>query len=353
MLAALPFSTCRYLLSQGADPDLLTEDGETAMDLVEEDDTRTMAALLGEDQEMEEVVEEKEREEKKEEKSRKVSLGTGKEPAWVRKLSQQEQEPAWVRKLSQQEEDKDTRRKGSAWVGRGEIVEEEEEEEEEEGCDKEDKKDNGGSAVIEKVQAPRKEETSHTISLSASCENPQKRVEPLLTASINKPPTTNKQTLPSSGTKCQDIPTFRRLESYETDTEKAPIHQKSEEFSKLRIYDDSTETKKEEGGTEGEAVQPQRTPSDSTLAVKEGADSKKPLEARHDTKAFTPEKKEKEAIGTDGVMSLRDESKLVDENAEVGGGGGGHLEKSGSWRQRRTGMATIPNEGLIQGVRRR
>ena len=336
------------MLSQGADPDLLTEDGETAMDLVEEDDTRTMAALLGEDQEMEEVVEEKEREEKKEEKSRKVSLGTGKEPAWVRKLSQQEQEPAWVRKLSQQEEDKDTRRKGSAWVGREEIVEEEEEEEEE-GCDKEDKKDNGGNAVIEKVQAPRKEETSHTISISLSAGNPPKRAEPLLNASINKPPTTNKQALPSSSTKCQDIPTFRRLESYETDTEKAPIHQKSEEFSKLRIYDDSTETKKEEGDREGEAVQPQRTPSDSTLAVKEGADSKKPLEARHDTKAFTPEKKEKEAI----VTGLRDESKIVDENAEVGGVGGGHLEKSGSWRQRRTGMATIPNEGLIQGVRRR
>ena len=85
------------------------------------------------------------------------------------------------------------------------------------------------------------------------------------------------------------------------------------------------------------------------MAVKEGADSKKPLEARHDTKAFTPEKKEKEAI----VTGLRDESKIVDENAEVGGVGGGHLEKSASWRQRRTGMATIPNEGLIQGVRRR
>ena len=338
------------MLSQGADPDLLTEDGETAMDLVEEDDTRTMAALLGEDQEIEEVVEEKEREEKKEEKSRKVSLGTGKEPAWVRKLSQQEQEPAWVRKLSQQEEDKDTRRKGSAWVGREEIVEEEEEEEEE-SCDKEDKKDNGGSAVIEKVQAPRKEETSHTISISLSAGNPPKRAEPLLNASINKPPTTNKQALPSSSTKCQDIPTFRRLESYETDTEKAPIHQKvqiGEEFSKIRIYGDSPETKKEEGGKEGKAVQPQRTPSDSTLAVKEGADSKKPLEARHDTKAFTPEKKEKEALGMEGI----EESKIADENAEVVGGGG-HLEKSASWRQRRTGMATIPNEGLIQGVRRR
>ena len=95
-------------------------------------------------------------------------------------------------------------------------------------------------------------------------------------------------------------------------------------------------------------MQPQRTPSDSTLAVKEGADSKKPLEASRDTKAFTPEKKEKEAIGMEGI----DESKILDENAEVGGGGG-HLEKSASWRQRRTGMATIPNEGLIQGVRRR
>jgi len=51
----------RYLLSQGADPDLLTEDGETAFDLVEEDDARTLAALLGEDEESrsEEEIEER------------------------------------------------------------------------------------------------------------------------------------------------------------------------------------------------------------------------------------------------------------------------------------------------------
>ena len=50
------------------------------------------------------------------------------EPAWVRRESVQEA----VRRESLQEVEQDTRRKGSAWVGREEIPEEEEEESESE-----------------------------------------------------------------------------------------------------------------------------------------------------------------------------------------------------------------------------
>ena len=324
----------RYLLSQGADPDLLTEDGETAFDLVEEDDARTLAALLGEEDEEKEEggLEEQGRvEEKKEEKSRRVSLGA--------------KEPAWVRKLSQQEEEKDTRRKGSAWVGREEIVEEEEEEEEEgKGCDKEeggggsDRKDNGGSAVIEEeVQTPGKEEK---ISISAVCENTPK-VFPHLTVSINSPPAAHSNdNLPNNTSiKCPDSSTFRRLESYETETGKGLTSKKvesAEEFSKISLCCKTPDTNKE-GGSEKEA------PSDNKSAFREDADPKKPLEAGDQM-----EKKkanEEEAIGQD--------CKNLEERKEKVEGEKSHLEKSGSWRQRRRGMAEIPSEGLIQGVRRR
>ena len=338
----------RYLLSQGADPDLLTEDGETALDLVEEDDARTLAALLGEDEEREEGgVEEQGREEKKEEKSRRVSLGA--------------KEPAWVRKLSQQEDEKDTRRKGSAWVGREEIVEEESEEEEEEeeeskGCDKEegggsDRKDNGGCAVIEEVHNPGKE---GEISISAVCENTAKGI-PHLTVSIGNLPTAhNNDILPHNASiKCPDSSTFRRLESYETETSKANIDQKvqsAEEFLKIPTFCDTPDTNKE-GGTEKEALRPIKASSDNKSAFREDTDSEKPLEVGDQLELCSVKKKanEEEAGGKEDGKNLE----KSDVAADKGDGEKSHLEKSGSWRQRRRGMAEIPNEGLIQGVRRR
>ena len=324
----------RYLLSQGADPDLLTEDGETAFDLVEEDDARTLAALLGEEDEEKEEggLEEQGRvEEKKEEKSRRVSLGA--------------KEPAWVRKLSQQEEEKDTRRKGSAWVGREEIVEEEEEEEEEgKGCDKEEggggsyRKDNGGSAVIEEeVQTPGKEEK---ISISAVCEKTPK-VFPHLTVSINSPPVAHSNdNLPNNTSiKRPDSSTFRRLESYETETGKgltSKIVESAEEFSKISLCCKTADTNKE-GGAEKEA------PSDNKSAFRVDPDPKKPLEAGDQMEKKKANKEE--AIGQD--------CENLEERKEKVEGEKSHLEKSGSWRQRRRGMAEIPNEGLIQGVRKR
>ena len=98
---------------QGADRNKRTADGETALDLVEEDDYKTRAVMMNTKEEVEKekrVVKEK------------------KEPAWVRRESVQEA----VRRESLQESEQDTRRKGSAWVGREEIPEEEEEEEERE-----------------------------------------------------------------------------------------------------------------------------------------------------------------------------------------------------------------------------
>ena len=285
----------RYLLSQGADPDLLTEDGETAFDLVEEDDARTLAALLGEGEEKEEEGQEEQgREEKKEEKSRRVSLGA--------------KEPAWVRKLSQQEDEKDTRRKGSAWVGREEIVEEESEEEEEEGkgCDKEegggsDRKDNGGSVVIEEVHNPGKEEE---ISISAVCENTPKGA-PHLTVSIGNPPITHSNDILPHNTsiKCPDSSTFRRLESYETETSKALIDQKvqsAEDFLKIPTYCETPDTNKE-GGTEKEALRPIKASSDNKSAFREDTDSKKPLEAGDQLELCSIKEKanEKEATGQD------------------------------------------------------
>ena len=91
----------RYLMDRGADTQAVTEDGETALDLVDGEDYKTMAVLL--DSEIK-LLTEKRRESMKRERK----------------------EPAWVRRESLQEEEKDTRRKGSAWVGKEEIPEEEE-----------------------------------------------------------------------------------------------------------------------------------------------------------------------------------------------------------------------------------
>jgi hypothetical protein len=91
----------RYLMDRGADTQAVTEDGETALDLVDGEDYTTMAVLL--DSEIK-LLTEKKQPVKKEKKA-----------------------PAWVRRESLQEEEKDTRRKGSAWVGKDKIPEEEEE----------------------------------------------------------------------------------------------------------------------------------------------------------------------------------------------------------------------------------
>ena len=102
-------------MKQGADRKRKTADGETAVELVEEDDYKTMAVLMN----TKEEVEKDRRQSVVQDKKEKM------EPAWVRRESVQEAEA--VRRKSLQEVEKDTRRKGSAWVGREEIPEEEEE----------------------------------------------------------------------------------------------------------------------------------------------------------------------------------------------------------------------------------
>lgn len=90
----------RYLMDRGADTQAVTEEGETALDLVDGDDYPTMAVLLDSE----------------------IKLLTEKNQ---KKLTDKK-EPAWVRRESLQEQEKDTRRKGSAWVGKQDIPEEEE-----------------------------------------------------------------------------------------------------------------------------------------------------------------------------------------------------------------------------------
>ena len=90
----------RYLMDRGADTQAATEEGETALDLVDGEDYNTMAVLLDSE----------------------IRLLTKKTTT----VKREKKEPAWVRRESLQEEDKDTRRKGSAWVGKHEIPEEEE-----------------------------------------------------------------------------------------------------------------------------------------------------------------------------------------------------------------------------------
>ena len=89
----------RYLMDRGADTQAATEEGETALDLVDGEDYNTMAVLLDSE----------------------IRLLTQKKQ-WV---TRERREPAWVRRESLQEEEKDTRRKGSAWVGKEKIPEEE------------------------------------------------------------------------------------------------------------------------------------------------------------------------------------------------------------------------------------
>ena len=90
----------RYLMDRGADTQAATEEGETALDLVDGEDYDTMAVLLDSE----------------------IRLLTKKKQS----VTGERREPAWVRRESLQEEEKDTRRKGSAWVGKEKIPEEEE-----------------------------------------------------------------------------------------------------------------------------------------------------------------------------------------------------------------------------------
>ena len=88
------------------------------MELVEEDDYKTVAAL-------QDSKEEAERE-------RRESIVKKREPAWVRRESVQEAARERRESLQEVAREKDSRRKGSAWVGKEEILEEEEIEVEEE-----------------------------------------------------------------------------------------------------------------------------------------------------------------------------------------------------------------------------
>ena len=117
-------SIVSYLLSHGADPHKRTEEGETALDLVEEDDVMTVRVL----QETKDEVE----------VARRLSVAhvarqEKKEPAWVRRMSLQEAARKESVKEVEEVKEADTRRKGSAWVGKEDIPEEEEADEEEEG----------------------------------------------------------------------------------------------------------------------------------------------------------------------------------------------------------------------------
>jgi len=121
----------KYLISQGADKVALTDEGETAVDLVDPNDYKTMAVLLDTKESSE--------------KDRRMSAvrGSKKEPAWFRRESMQRESGVEMKKPAFRSEerksgvrlgDKDSfsalrARKGSMWVG-GEgskVVEEEEE----------------------------------------------------------------------------------------------------------------------------------------------------------------------------------------------------------------------------------
>jgi len=155
------YNIVRYLLSQGADPDKETEDGETAADLVDEEDKRTLAVLDGTEEQYLETIK-KEEKEKEEGEEKDVEDNEEKKEDKVRRLSVGVREPAWVRKLSHQEEERDTRRKGSAWVGREDIVEEEEDEEvSEEGKETKMEVEEAEDAEVKLVGKLKKEETAN------------------------------------------------------------------------------------------------------------------------------------------------------------------------------------------------
>ena len=102
----------------------MTEDGERAEDLVEDEDWATLAVFADTKEQLEQ------------EKLRRLSAvavvegrsqEVRREPAWVRRMSLQEaRKEVGGAGAGQEKEPADTRRKGSAWVGKEEIVEEEE-----------------------------------------------------------------------------------------------------------------------------------------------------------------------------------------------------------------------------------
>jgi len=125
----------KYLISQGAEKEALTDEGETTVDLVDPNDYKTMAVLLNTKESSE--------------KDRRMSAvrGSKKEPAWFRRESIQRESVVEMKKppfrsderktgvrVDIRHGDKDSfsslrARKGSMWVG-GEgskVVEEEEE----------------------------------------------------------------------------------------------------------------------------------------------------------------------------------------------------------------------------------
>jgi len=135
----------RYLISQGADKDALTEEEEKAVDLADPEDYKTISVLLNTQESLE--------------KERRVSAVPGlpkREPAWFRRESMQrdpgtlgdtaallkaklcgEERKIGVRLSAAKHNDKDSfaslrARKGSLWVGSEarDVVQEEEEEEE-------------------------------------------------------------------------------------------------------------------------------------------------------------------------------------------------------------------------------
>jgi len=129
----------KYLISQGADKEALTDEEEKAVDLADPDDYKTISVLLNTQESLE--------------KERRLSTvgAIKKEPAWFRRESMQRDsvlDPALYRvklgaderklgvRLSSKQSDKDTfaslrARKGSLWVGSQskEVVKEEDEEE--------------------------------------------------------------------------------------------------------------------------------------------------------------------------------------------------------------------------------
>ena len=71
--------SCRYLISQGADKDALTDEEEKAVDLVDPEDFKTIAVLLNTQESVE-----------KERRMSAVPPGVAKrEPAWFRRESMQ------------------------------------------------------------------------------------------------------------------------------------------------------------------------------------------------------------------------------------------------------------------------
>ena len=200
-------SIVSYLLSHGADPHKRTEEGETALDLVEEEDVVTVRVL----QETKDEVE----------VARRLSVAATarqekKEPAWVRRMSLQEAARKESVKEVEEVKEADTRRKGSAWVGKEDIPEEEEADEEEEG---ETVSESSSSDV--KLEEEIKQRDKAAVKTASPVEPRQRRTGRLEQSNnvrlqfLSTPPsttlsttttTTTSPTTPSTHTKCREKP---------------------------------------------------------------------------------------------------------------------------------------------------